>query len=127
MLSSARCHAAMPASDLERARRFYETTLGLTPAQVAPGGILYDAGAGSRFLVFPSGGRAAGTHTQLGFSVDDIEAEVAELRARGVTFETYDMRAMDPATAIATFPGSRSAWFKDSEGNLIGMVQLTTK
>ena len=60
----------------------------------------------------------------MGFQVDDIAAEVAELRSRGVVFETYDMPEFDPETMIATFPAIRSAWFKDTEGNLIGLVEL---
>ena len=56
--------------------------------------------------------------------MDDIAAEVADLRSRGVVFETYDMPAFDPDTMIATFPATRSAWFKDTEGNLIGIVEL---
>ncbi len=124
MLASAPTHTTLPAADLERARRFYEGTLGLTPADVQPGGVFYETGGGSRFLVFPTTSQASGTHTQIGFQVDDIVAEVAELRSRGVTFEAYDMPAFDRETMIATLPAVRSAWFKDSEGNLLGIVEL---
>ena len=125
MLSQAQIHATIPAQDLERARTFYEAVLGLKPASVAPGGIFYEVDSGTRFLLFPSSGRASGGHTQLGFTVDDLAAEVGALRRKGVTFESYDMPQFDAATSIATFPGTRSAWFKDTEGNLLGMVQLT--
>ena len=125
MLSQARIHATIPAQDLERARAFYESVLGLKPASVAPGGIFYEVNDGSRFLVFPSSGRASGGHTQLGFTVDDIDAEVGALRQKGVTFESYDMPQFDATTSITTFSGTRSAWFKDTEGNLLGIVQLT--
>ena len=124
MLSSARCQTALPAADLDRARRFYEETLGFLPVDIQPRGVRYEAAEGTRFLVFPSSGRASGSHTQMGFQVDDIAHEVAELRSRGVVFETYDMPEFDPETMIATFPTARSAWFKDSEGNLIGLVEL---
>lgn len=124
MLSSARTYATLPAGDLDRARRFYEETLGFLPADVQPGGVRYEAAGGSRFLVFPSSGQASGNHTQIGFHVDDIAAEVAELRSRGVVFETYDIPTFDRETMIATFPAIRSAWFKDTEGNLIGIVEL---
>ena len=125
MLSTARIHATIPAQDLARARTFYEAVLGLTPAEVAPGGVFYEVAGGARFLLFPSSGRASGGHTQLGFTVGDIEAEVGALRAKGVTFESYDMPQFDAATSIATFPGTRSAWLKDTEGNLLGIVQMT--
>ena len=123
MLSQARIHAALPAQDLDRARRFYEDVLGLAPLSVAPGGVFYGGEAGSRFLVFPSSGQASGSHTQLGFSVADIEAEVKALKARGVTFESYDMPQFDRETSVATFPPVRSAWFRDTEGNLLGIVE----
>ena len=125
MLSQAEVHATIPAQDLQRARSFYEGVLGLKPASVAPGGIFYEVDSGSRFLVFPSSGRASGGHTQLGFTVGDLEAEVGALREKGVSFESYDMPQFDTATSIATFPGTKSAWFKDTEGNLLGIVQLT--
>lgn len=124
MLSSARTYATLPAADLDRARRFYEETLGFVPVDVQPRGVRYEGAGGARFLVFPSSGRASGSHTQIGFQVDDITAEVAELRSRGVVFETYEMPEFDRQTMIATFQAIRSAWFKDSEGNLIGLVQL---
>ena len=126
MLSQARSHATLPAADLARARRFYEELLGFTPEQVLPGGVMYATAEGTRFLVFPSSGRSSGTHTQLGLVVGDIEAEIADLKARGVTFESYEMPQFDRATSIATFPANRSAWFKDSEGNLLGIVQFST-
>ena len=125
MLSKARVHATLQAQDLARARSFYESVLGFAPASVAPGGVFYEVDGGARFLLFPSSGRASGGHTQIGFTVDDIEAEVSALRAKGVTFESYDMPQFDAATSIATFPATRSAWFKDTEGNLLGIAQMT--
>jgi len=124
MLSSARVNSALPTADLDRARRFYEETLGFVPVDVQPRGVRYEAAGGVRFLVFPSSGRASGSHTQIGFQVDDIAAEVADLRSRGVVFETYEMPEFDPKTMIATFGAIRSAWLKDTEGNLIGLVEI---
>ena len=123
MLPGRRTHTTLPTSDLERSRRFYEGVLGFRPADVSLGGVTYEAADGTTFLVFPSSGRAAGTHTQMGFTVPDIEAEVRELKGRGVTFESYDMPGFDPAISIASFPGLRSAWFKDPDGNLLVIVQ----
>jgi catechol 2,3-dioxygenase-like lactoylglutathione lyase family enzyme len=123
MLPGRRVHTTLPVSDLERSRRFYEGVLGFEPADVSPGGVTYASGDGTTFIVFPSSGRAAGTHTQMGFTVPDIEAEVRELKERGVTFETYDMPGFDATTSIASPPGLRTAWFKDPDGNLLGLVQ----
>ena len=64
-------------------RAFYEGTLGFEPLIDQPAGVMYGSGDGTRFLVFPSGGSASGTHTQMGFTAQDIEAEVADLRSRG--------------------------------------------
>jgi catechol 2,3-dioxygenase-like lactoylglutathione lyase family enzyme len=124
MLAQARSYPTLPAADLERARRFYEGVLGLVPDRVTPAGVFYATGEGTQLLVFPSSGKASGSHTQLGFRVEDVEAEVADLRRRGATFETYDFPGFDPETSIASFPLSRSAWFRDTEGNLLGIVQM---
>jgi catechol 2,3-dioxygenase-like lactoylglutathione lyase family enzyme len=86
MIANYPIHATLPATDLERARRFYTEKLGLTAESEAPEGVFYRSGD-THFLVFPSGGTASGTHTQLSWTVDDIETEVAALKARGVIFE----------------------------------------
>jgi catechol 2,3-dioxygenase-like lactoylglutathione lyase family enzyme len=124
MLAAARTHPTLPVADLARARRFYEDVLGLAAARVTPAGVFYATGEGTQVFVFPSAGRPSGAHTQVGFRVPDIEAEVADLKARGVVFETYDFAGFDPSTSIATFAGNRSAWFRDTEGNLLGVVQM---
>ena len=76
----------LPAQDLDRARAFYAEKLGLDPVDERPGGLLYRVSSGE-FALFLSAGRASGAHTQIAFEVADLEATVAELRARGVVFE----------------------------------------
>jgi catechol 2,3-dioxygenase-like lactoylglutathione lyase family enzyme len=125
MLDGKRAHTTLPAVDMARARSFYSEKLGLEPVSKLPGGDLYETGGGT-FVVFPGSTPSAGAFTQMGFTVDDIGAEVAELRARGVEFESYDMPNFDPETSIFSPGPVRSAWFKDSEGNLIGIVQFLT-
>jgi hypothetical protein len=82
--------------------------------------------------LFASSGRPSGNHTQLGWEVEDIEATVADLRARGVVFEEYDLPGLKTVDGIAqvegNYPsrggrGERAAWFRDSEGNLLGIGQ----
>ena len=125
MLSDARYHATLPVADLERARRFYSETLGLEPAEETPAGLFYIGAGETRFLLFPTGGRPSGTHTQLGFAVADLGAEVAELQARGAVFEEYDLPGLKTVDGIADYGDDiRAAWLKDSEGNLLGFVQL---
>ena len=125
MLTDCRVHATLPATDLARARAFYEGTLGFTPIASLPGGTLYRAGGGSVFTVFPTSSRASGTHTQAGFTVIDIEKEVAALKAKGVVFEEYDLPDYKTVGGILSFPQTRSAWFRDTEGNLLGLVQFS--
>jgi catechol 2,3-dioxygenase-like lactoylglutathione lyase family enzyme len=120
MLAEAPVHTTLPAQDLERAKRFYSEKLGLTPARELPGGAFYECGDGTRFLVYPAAGSASGEHTQIGFRVKDIRAEVDDLRSRGVEFLEYP----NTENGIATTGPVMAAWLKDSEGNLIGVVQL---
>ena len=125
-LSEASVHATLPASDFERARSFYAERLGLSQVSELPNGrgTFYECAHGSRFLVFPSAGTATGTHTQAVFVVADIEAEVADLQQRGVVFEEYDLPGLKTERGIATIDTRRGAFFKDSEGNLLALVQL---
>lgn len=124
MLSQAHASAALPAADLDRARRFYTETLGLAEPEEFGDGLMFTSG-GDRFMVYRSGGRASGTHTQLGWDVEDVEAEVVDLRSRGVAFEDYDMPGVKTENGIATYPDGKAAWFKDSEGNVLAISQMT--
>ena len=117
-------YASLPAADLERAKRFYAEKLGLTPESELPGGLLYRCGKDSRFSVFPSEGEATGTHTQAIWLVEDVESEVAALKDRGIVFEEYDLPSLSTVNSIATIGPNKGAWFKDSEGNLLSLVQF---
>jgi catechol 2,3-dioxygenase-like lactoylglutathione lyase family enzyme len=123
MLSDARFETSVPCSDLQRAKSFYADKLGLVPAEEGPAGAFYVGRDGTRFILFPSSGGASGSHSQMGFMVADIDAEVHGLKQRGVQFEDYDFPGFDKATGIANVGGTRAAWFKDSEGNLLGLVE----
>ena len=131
MLSEGRTATRIPAQDLQRARAFYSEKLGLEPSEERPGGLLYRCASGE-FALFESSGAASGTHTQMGWEVDDIEATVAGLRGRGVEFEEYDEPGLVThdgiADVIGNYPskggiGERGAWFRDSEGNLLAIGQ----
>jgi catechol 2,3-dioxygenase-like lactoylglutathione lyase family enzyme len=120
----------LPARDLERARKFYSDKLSLEPVEERPGGLRYRCGT-TYFALFESTGAPSGNHTQMGWEVADIEATVAALRARGVVFEEYDLPGLKTVNGIAEIEGNypskgigeRGAWFKDSEGNLLGIGQ----
>jgi catechol 2,3-dioxygenase-like lactoylglutathione lyase family enzyme len=124
MLTDVRTHTTLPVQDPVRAKAFYADKLAMEPVSETPGGNFYETG-GSRFLLYPTQGRPSGAHTQMGFAVDDIEATVAALKERGVEFEEYDFPGFDKATSIAQTGPTRAAWFKDSEGNLLGVAQLS--
>jgi catechol 2,3-dioxygenase-like lactoylglutathione lyase family enzyme len=112
-------YAKLPAQDMERARRFYDEKLGLRPFEEHDSQhLFYDVG-GARFLVFQSAGQPSGTHDQLGFVVDDLRARVDELKERGVSFENFEFTVDN----IADFGRVRAAWFKDSEGNLLNLIE----
>ncbi len=115
--------AALPAQDIARARKFYEQTLGLAPSEIGPdGGAWYKTGE-TMFFVFPSQGKASGDHTQIGLEVDDIAAAVNELKREGVKLEEYDSPQVKTNNGIVDMGEIRGCWFKDSEGNLIGVMQ----
>jgi catechol 2,3-dioxygenase-like lactoylglutathione lyase family enzyme len=130
MLDQGKVAARLPAQDLARARAFYAEKLGLEPTEERPGGLLYRC-AGCEFGLFESTGASSGSHTQMGWEVDDIDATVAELRSRGVMFEEYDVPGLKTIDRIAVIEGNypskgrgeRAAWFKDSEGNVLGIGQ----
>src|SRR5947207_15818306 len=89
-LSNAHTVTKLPAQDLERARAFYRDKLGLEPVEERTGGLRYVCGP-TEFHLFSSAGTASGESTQMGFEVEDLEATLADLRARGVIFERFEM------------------------------------
>jgi catechol 2,3-dioxygenase-like lactoylglutathione lyase family enzyme len=131
MLKDGRVAARLPAQDLDRARAFYAEKLGLEPAEEREGGLRYAAAGGGEFALFESSGAATGDHTQMGWEVDDIEGTVRELRSRGVVFEEYDLPGLRTVDGIAEIEGNypskgtgeRGAWFRGSEGNMLGIGQ----
>jgi catechol-2,3-dioxygenase len=126
MWDSAYAEATLPAKDLDRARTFYADRLGLNPTSEDRVGVHFVVG-GTRFRLFRSGGTASGAHTQLAFVVSDLRELVDELKSRGLEFETYDYPNPKTVDGVADLGYARAAWFKDSEGNLLGVAQLTSE
>jgi catechol 2,3-dioxygenase-like lactoylglutathione lyase family enzyme len=124
VLTDCRIHATIPASDLGRARKWYADKLGFEHVRQLPGGLMYDAADTTRFIIYPTPNAGKSPNTLMGFATDDIDAEVRDLKARGVVFEEYDYPTLKTVDGIATVGPTRSAWFRDSEGNIIGVVQL---
>ncbi|WP_329056397.1 VOC family protein [Amycolatopsis sp. NBC_01488] len=125
MLTNLRFESRLPTQDLDRARRWYSEKLGLEPSEEREGGLRYE-GVSGVFCLYASAGASDGSFTQMGCYVDDLEASVAALRERGVVFEDYgDAGIVEiPGNYPSKGSGERAAWFRDSEGNLIGLAQI---
>jgi predicted enzyme related to lactoylglutathione lyase len=124
MLQTSPMYAYIPASDLARAKRFYEQKLGLVPKEEKAGGILYEFAGQTACFMYATPNAGSSRANQAFWQVEDVEREVAELRRRGVEFEEYDLPGMKSENGIVTAGGARVAWFRDSEGNILALVQL---
>src|SRR5260221_1485462 len=122
MLTTAPIRAYIPVSNVSRARRFYEGIVGLKPKLEFAGGVIYECG-GAEVFMYPTPNAGTSKASQAFWQVADVEAEVAGLKARGVTFEEYDMPGITMKNSIATGGGAKTAWFKDTEGNILTVSQ----
>ena len=122
MLRNAPIRAYIPASNITRARKFYEEIIGLQPKEEYAGGVIYECG-GTGVVLYPTPNAGTSKASQAFWQVQDVEAEVAELKERGMKFEEYDMPGMTMKSSIATAGGAKTAWFKDTEGNILAISQ----
>lgn len=123
-LDKATAHGTIAVSDLDRAKKFYEETLGLKKIDERSDGVRYQTG-NTWFLVYPSSFAGTAKSTYLTFEVDDVEKTVKELRDRGVTFEDYDFPGLKTVNGIAEIQGVKGAWFKDLDGNILAVGEQT--
>src|SRR5262245_13974654 len=123
MLQQSPMYAYLPAKDVARARRFYEDKLGFEPKQENEGGVVYEFGDHTACFLYPTPNAGTSKASQAFWKVDDIEREVADLKSRGVRFEEYDMPGIKTEGGIATAGGAKAAWFKDTEGNILAVIQ----
>jgi predicted enzyme related to lactoylglutathione lyase len=122
MLKASPIWAYIPATDVSRARKFYEQKIGLEPKEEYAGGVIYECG-GNEVFMYPTPNAGTSKASQAFWAVEDVAAEVAELKARGVVFEEYDFPDVTMRNSIATSGGASAAWFKDTEGNIMAIVQ----
>lgn len=113
-------------TDLSRAREFYEGVLGLSPGPDTPGGVAYRSGAGGIFVYESEyAGSNQATAMMLEVPDDAFDEQIADLRAKGVSFETYDMPGTQWQDGVATMSmgdsSFRSVWFKDPDGNILNL------
>ncbi|MER7949540.1 VOC family protein [Streptomyces sp. NPDC096079] len=122
MLSDSPIAAIIPVSDMSRAKRFYSETLGLTLTRESPEDTRYETGGTTIGLYeTPYGGKAE--HTLASWKVADLDGEMKELRSKGVTFEEYDLPGIKTVDGVVESDTMRGAWFKDSEGNILCVVE----
>ena len=127
MFVNAALHPVLPASDLERAKKWYSEKLGLDPvSEDEYGGVQYEHG-GATFLVYLSDFAGTNKATAAGFRVDDFDATIAELRSTGVVFEEVDFGEFGSTVdGVISMPdgNDKAAWFKDSEGNILSLSTI---
>jgi catechol 2,3-dioxygenase-like lactoylglutathione lyase family enzyme len=116
------------AADIERAKRFYVEKPGLRAVEV-PGrpedGALFGCGDGTMLYLYEREGGSKAEHTVAGWQVDDLEQVMGELRQRGIVFEQYEMPGLrTDERGIAVSGSARSAWFKDTEGNVLAITEM---
>lgn len=120
MFESARAYSVLPASDLQRAVRYWKDTFDLDPVMTDETGVLFEI-AGGRVLVYETQFAGTARNTAFGIDTDDLDASMSELRSRGVEFADYDMPGLKTVDGVAEIDGMRSAWFTDSEGNILAV------
>jgi catechol 2,3-dioxygenase-like lactoylglutathione lyase family enzyme len=123
MLDNAQMVTTLPASDIERARKWYKDKLGLDPkAEGAPFGLYYEAGD-LKFAVYPSEFAGTNKATAAGIEISNFDEVVADLKAKGVTFEEIDFGEMGKTVdgVISSPDGGKGAWIRDSEDNILGL------
>ena len=123
MLQQCPLYAYIPAADMARARQFYEGKLGWKPHEEISDGVAYEFAGGTACFLYLTPNAGTSKASQLFWEVKDIEGEVAELKGRGVRFEDYDLPGDKSPEGIVTADGVRAAWFKDSEGNIMAVIQ----
>lgn len=123
MLQQSPMYAYIPAKDLDRARRFYEGKLGFVAKEELNGGVVYEFGQGTACFLYPTPNAGTSQASQAFWAVDDVDGEIDELKSRGVEFENYDMPGERSASGAISAGGAKAAWFKDSEGNIMALIQ----
>jgi predicted enzyme related to lactoylglutathione lyase len=123
MLQNAPMYAYIPVKDVARARKFYEQKVGLKAKEEVAGGVVYEFGDRTACFLYPTPNAGTSKASQAFWQVNDLEREVEDLKARGVEFEEYDTPDMKTRNGIFSGGGAKAAWFKDTEGNILAVIQ----
>ena len=124
MLGNSRVHPVLLAKDLAQAREFYHDKVGLEIIVETDDRIEFRCGGGTKLAVSKSTTGTADSQTQIGWEVDDLRAELDELRSRGVTIEDYDLPGLKTENGIADVGFAWMAWIVDPGKNALAIIQL---
>ena len=127
MLQDSPLYAYIPVKDVARARAFYEQKVGLKPESSQSGGITYKFGNGTACFLYPTPNAGTSKASQAFWQVQDVDKEIAELKSRGVVFEDYDMPGEKSPSGAITAHGAKAAWFVDTEGNILALIENVAK
>ena len=122
MFEKVQCYGVLPASDLARAVQWWKDVFGLDPDMTDEGGVMFQLG-GTPVLVYETQFAGTAKNTAFGIDTDDFDRDAAALRERGVAFIDYDLPGLTTVDGVAELGGTRTAWFNDSEGNIIALGQ----
>ena len=123
MLQKFPMYSYIPARDIARARKFYEGKLGFKPKEETKGGVVYEFAGGTACFLYVTPNAGTSQASQAFWDVDDVDKVIGQLKAKGVRFEDYDMPGEKSAAGAITAGGAKAAWFKDSEGNIMALIQ----
>jgi catechol 2,3-dioxygenase-like lactoylglutathione lyase family enzyme len=118
-MMSSQVTCILPVKDMARARRFYESQLGLQAVGQKPDGKFVYRCGGAEIALFPKADGTKAEHTALSFKVNDIGAAIRDLESRGVTFADYDLPGLKTVEHVCVLGSEKAAWFQDPEGNIL--------
>nr|NUR37074.1 VOC family protein [Sphingomonas sp.] len=122
MIGKADATPMLAVKDLDRARKFYEDTLGLTEVEDFGEGFILKSGD-TKLNVYRSEFAGTNKATALTFDVDDIDREVRDLKDKGIGFEHYDLQGLQREGDIYRGEKMKTAWFKDPDGNILSLIE----
>jgi predicted enzyme related to lactoylglutathione lyase len=123
MLQQFPIYVYLPATDVDRARRFYEGQLGFKPKAEVDGGVTYEFGQQTAAFLYPTPNAGTSKASQAFWQVDDVDREIVALKARGVKFEDYGMPGARSPSGAVIAGGAKAAWFTDTEGNILALIE----
>ena len=123
MLGKADATPMIAVKEIDRAKQFYSDKLGLKPVEEMGDEFFMLKSGGTKLNVYRSEFAGTNKATALTFDVDDIDAEVRELKDKGITFEHYDIQGLTPEGDVYRGEGMKTAWFKDPDGNILSLIE----